>query len=304
MGLLAILLLAFPPFVQEEAPVFRATTARVRVDVQVGEKQRLLSGLSKEDFIVYDEGQPQEILYFARESEPLDVLLLLDVSGSMRRYLEQMANSAREALAGLHDGDRVGLMLFSRNTEVREELTDDRSRVIGGLKQAVRADHLGSGTRINPAILDAAAYMAKQDVRGRRAILIVTDNTSLNYLSPDEKAIEALLAADTVLNAIVVGGGDRPKPPRPGVYVNPDFTPPNVFRIAEETGGEAVKARNAGNSFRDMLESIRTRYSIQYRAPDTAATGSFRRIRVELSPETRRRHPRAWIRARSGYVVQ
>ncbi len=284
--------------------MFRATTAWVRVDVQVGEKRRVLGDLSKDDFVVYDEGQPQKILYFGRDSEPLDVLLLLDVSGSMRRYLEQMAGNARQALAELHDGDCVGVMLFSRRTQVDEELTDSRSRVIDGLKQAVRTDSLGSGTRINPAILDAAAYMARQGARGRRAVVMVTDNMSLNYQSPDDKVIEALLGADTVLNAIVVGGGERPKAVRPGVYVNPDFTPSDVFRIAEETGGEAVKAGHAGVSFRDMMENIRTRYSIQYSAPEAAAAGSFRRIRVALSPEARRRHPEAWIRARSGYVVK
>ncbi len=285
--------------------MFRATTSWVRVDVQAGEKRRVLSGLTKDDFVVYDEGQPQRVLYFGRESEPLDVLLLLDVSGSMRQYLEQMANNAGQALAALHDGDRVGVMLFSRRTKLEEELTDSRAQVIERLKQAVRIDSLGSGTRINPAILDAAAYLARQGAaKGRRAILMVTDNASLNYQSPDGKAIEALLGADTVLNAIVVGKGERPKPVGPGVYVNPDFTPSDVFHIAEETGGEAVKASHAGVSFRDMMESIRTRYNIQYSAPESAAAGGFRRIRVELSPEARRRHPGAWVRARSGYVVK
>lgn len=292
--------------------MFRATTAWVRVDVQVGEKRRLVSDLTKDDFVVYDEGQPQRILYFGRESEPLDVLLLLDVSGSMRQYLEQMANNARQALAELHDGDRIGVMLFSRRTQVDEELTGSRTRVIDRLKQAVHIDSLGSGTRINPAILDAAACIAKQSAAGaanaprpgRRAILMVTDNMSLNYQSPDGKTIEALLGADTVLNAIVVGKGERPKPVRPGVYVNPDFTPSDVFHIADETGGEAVRASHAGVFFRDMMESIRTRYSIQYSAPESAVSGGFRRIRVELTPDARRRHPDAWLRARSGYVVK
>ncbi len=289
---------------QEQAPVFRASTTLVRVDVQAGEKQRVLGDLTKDDFVIYDEGQPRDILHFGRESEPLDVLLLLDVSGSMRRYLEQMAASARQALAQLRDGDRVGVMLFSRRTQVREELTDNRASVIEGLKQAVRTDSLGSGTRINPAILDAAEYMGRQTRPGRRAILMVTDNMSLNYQSPDGKAIEAVLAADTVLNAIVVGRGERPKAPPAGVYVNPDFTPSDVFHIAEETGGEAMRADHAGASFRGMMENIRTRYAIQYSAPEPAAAGSFRRIRVELSADARRRHPNAWVRARKGYVVK
>lgn len=295
-------------------PVFRTGTAWVRVDVQAGEKNRLITDLTKDDFIVYDGDQPQPILYFGHESEPLDVLLLLDVSGSMRRYVEQMAANAREALSELHDGDRVGVMCFSRRAEIEEDLTTDRRRVISEIKDAVKENALGSGTRINPAILSAAQYMKEQAAwgqaenggprPGRRAVLILTDNESLNYLVPDDKVIQALLEVDTVLNAIVVGKGGRPKPPKPGEYVNPDFTPADVFHIADETGGQAVQSQRADTSFRDMMESIRTRYSIQYRAPDTTAPGSFRRIRVELSPEGRRRYPHAWVRARSGYIVK
>lgn len=287
--------------------MFRATTAWVRVDAQVSEKNRPVRNLTKNDFAVYDEGQPRRILYFGYDTEPLDVLLLLDVSGSMRRYLEQMAADAGRALAELHEGDRVGVMLFGRNARLREEFTTDRLKVVAELKDAVRDQSLGSGTRINPAILEAAAYMAREHEAksspGRRAVLIVTDNMSLNYLAPDEKAIEALLAADTVLNAIVVGRGERPRPARAGEHLNPDFTPSDVFHIAEATGGEAVKADQAGVSLRDMMESVRTRYSIQYSAPESAAAGTFRHIRVELSGATRRRHPNASIRARSGYVV-
>lgn len=274
------------------------------MDIQAGERNRLITGLSQTDFLVYDEGQPQRVRGFGRESDPLDVLLLLDVSGSMRRHLEQMAASAREALGVLRPEDRVAIMLFSRNSRVEQDFTTDRAQAIAGIKDAVRARDLGGGTRINPAILEAAAYMARQPWKGRRALLIVTDNQSLNYQSPDEEAIRALLEADAVLNAIVAGKGERPKPARPGEYVNPDFTPSNVFEIASQTGGEAIRAGDAGASFQRMMESVRTRYAIQYAAPAGSAPGSFRRIRVELAPAARRRYPNAWIRARAGYVVR
>jgi hypothetical protein len=177
----------------------------------------------------------------------------------------------------------------------------------------VREQGLGSGTRINAAILSATAYIERETKQvdgksgprpGRRAVLILTDNESMDYQMPDQTAIDALLGADTVLNAIVVGHGEPVRPPKPGQYVNPDFTQSDVFHIAGKTGGEAVKANRADVSFRDMMESIRTRYSIQYAAPEAAAPGSFRHIRVELSPEARKRYPRAWLRARSGYVVK
>ena len=315
-----MLLLAFPAVAQDaasaddQAPVFRTGTAWVRVDVQAGERGRVLGKLQREDFVIYDEDRPQKILYFGRETEPLDVLLLLDVSGSMGRYLEQMAANARDALKQLLEGDRVAVMEFSRRSRVEEEFTADRTRVMAELRNAVHEEGLGSGTRINAAVLSAAGYIreattqaeaAKAGPRpGRRAVLIVTDNNSMDYHMPDEKAIAALLEADTVLNAIVVGRGEPVKLPKPGQYLNPDFTRSDVFHIAEETGGEAVKANRADASFRDMIESIRTRYSIQYAAPEAATAGSFRHIRVELAPDARRRYPNAWIRARTGYVVK
>jgi hypothetical protein len=101
-----------------------------------------------------------------------------------------------------------------------------------------------------------------------------------------------------------VGRGSRPKPPKPGVYTNPDFTPPDVFSIAGQTGGEAIKAERADISFRQLVENIRARYGMSYRAPDSADPGQFRRIRVELSAEARRLHPHARVLARDGYYAR
>jgi VWFA-related protein len=314
--LLLILLPGLAATAQEqgEAPVFRAETAWVRVDVQVWEKQRVVEGLTKDDFVVYDEDQPQPVAYFGHDTEPVDVLLLLDVSGSMRRHIEDMARHAREAFKYLNPGDRAGIMLFSRGAEISEALTDEFGRVESSLREAVRRQDLGSGTRIIRAIVSAAEYLREQrrpaaegtagPRPGRRAVLIVTDNLSMDYQMPDEQAIRGLLDADTVLNAIVVGRAERPEPPKPGTYVNPDFTSADVFRIAEETGGVALTSRQAGESFRSMMESIRARYSLQYHVPENAAKGSFRRIRVELSREAQKRHRRATVLARSGYVVK
>jgi VWFA-related protein len=303
MGLLFILL-ALAAFAQEqETPVFRSDVTMVRVDAQVVDGKRLVAGLGREDFEVFDEGQRQEVAYFGRESEPLDVLLLLDVSGSMRRYVEEMAQVAREALRQLHAADRVAVMLFSRRSKVSEEFTADFAEVAREMSAAVREQGLGAGTAINEALLAAAAYAGRQPARpGRRAILILTDNLGLNYQTPNEQVVRALYEADCVLNAIVARGGERPKPPRPGEYVNPDFTPSDVFRLAEETGGEAVKAERAGAAFQEMMERLRTRYSIHYRAPEAPA-GSFRRIRVALSEAARKRLPRAEVRARAGYYA-
>lgn len=307
MAVLLFLLLAIPLLAQQpadqEAPLFRAGVSLVRVDAQVvGRNDRTIQGLQQEDFRVFDNNQPVEIAYFGRENEPLDILLLLDVSGSMRRSLEDMANSARAALHQLHGGDRVAVMLFARRTDVMRELTADFVVVEDDLRDAVRVNNLGSSTLINPSIVAGAQWIARQEKRGRRAILIVTDNEGLNYQINDETVLRELYQADTVLNAIVVRKGNRPKPPKPGAYVNPDFTPSNVFYLSEQTGGEAFEGKGAGEYFSQMLERIRSRYALNYAAPE-AEPGTLRHIRVELSPAAQQRYGGAQVRARSGYYA-
>lgn len=303
MGLVSILLWAAAALAQE-TPVFRASVSLVKLDVQVVEQGRLVSDLAQEDFAVFDEGAPSRIVYFGRETEPVSVLLLLDVSGSMRRRLKEMAAAARRALAALRPSDQVSVMLFSRNTAVRLPFTRDFEAVAEKLGRVPEEPAPGSGTQINLAILAAAEYVAKtlEGRPGRRAIVILTDNAGLNYQAPDEDVIRALLAADTVLNAMVTPEARPPKAPPPGRDPNPDFTPPDVFRLARATGGEVVRAADAGQAFPRMLESIRTRYSLHCAAA-SGPSGAFRRLRVELTAEARRRHPRAEIRAREGYFL-
>jgi VWFA-related protein len=297
-----MLLLVLPALSQESEPlVFRTGVSLVKVDTLVtGKDGRTVPGLVKGDFRILDEGAEQSIAYFETDRAPLDVLLLIDVSGSMRRSIEEMAKASRAALGSLLPQDRVAVMLFSRRTAVRQEFTNTASDVEQTLRDAFHDNSLGSGTLINPSLLAAAAFMGKQQPRGRRAVVILTDNQGLNYQSPDQDVVRSFLMADTVLNGIVVRNGKRPEDDPAG---NPDFTPANVFAIAEQTGGETMSGSKAGKAFQAMMERIRARYSIQYAPPADAPGGSFRRIRVELSPVARKRLPDIRISARSGYYV-
>src|SRR5260221_1041971 len=244
MPLLLMLLLGGGLLAQqkEEIPVFRAGVTLVRVDIEVtGSGSADLSDFTQQDFRIFDENQLQEIIHFGRKAEPLDLLLLLDVSGSMRRSLEEVAAGARAALGRLHTGDRVALMLFSRRAEVIQPFTDDFSNTQYKILDSIYKQNLGNGTLINESLIAAADYVKQQPVKGRRAILIVTDNEGLNYKSPDAEAVRSMYAADTVLNALIVRKGPKPPVVRSTGYTNPDIRPPSVREIAGQTGGVAVE---------------------------------------------------------------
>ena len=283
---------------------FKSGVSNVRIDVQVTTASgSLIRDLTKDDFSLFDEGKKQPIVYFGHESEPLSLLLLLDVSGSTRQYLQQIASVAQQSLRYLRPKDRVAVMLFARNSRVCLPWTEDRSAVANSVGQASGDATLGAGTNINDALVEAAKYMDETSGEtGRRAVLIITDNLGLNYKSPDPPVIEAMFQADTVVNAIVIGKGQRPESISGGQYSNPDFTSPDVFHISEETGGEAVHASKVDQSFATMIERIRTRYALHYNKPEGAVSG-FRRVEVMLSPQARMRYPDAVLRYRRGYRV-
>jgi VWFA-related protein len=217
---------------------------------------------------VADEGQPQSIVSFAHGDEPVTLILLLDVSGSMQKYIDEISMEAREALDHLRPGDRVALMVFAKSTAVAQDFSDNLAETARNIGGAVKNWDVGSSTMINSAVMDAAHYMDKHaGPGGRRAILILTDNLSTSYRLTDGQVIRELNKADTVMNAIITGRAIRPRALEPGKPSNPDFTPANVYDLAEKTGGEWVKAENAGDSFKEMIERIRSRYMLAYHAP-------------------------------------
>jgi hypothetical protein len=75
----------------QEAPVFRADVSLVHVDAEVTDGTRTLSGFHQEDFVIKDNGQTQTILHFSQDEEPLDLILLFDISGSMRPKIAKVA---------------------------------------------------------------------------------------------------------------------------------------------------------------------------------------------------------------------
>jgi VWFA-related protein len=287
-----------------DTPLFKAGVADVRVDVQVTEGKDLIKGLVKDDFVVTDEGQPQTVVSFSHGDEPLNLILLLDISGSMQNHIDLISQTAREALAHLRPADRVAIMVFAKTSQVHQDFSDNLAETARQIASAVHDHDVGTTTQINAAVVDAAHYMqAHAGPGGSRAILILTDNLSMSYQLTDGQVIRELNKVDTVFNAIVTGRAIEPKAPTPSMYPNPDLTPANVMHLAEDTGGEWVKAERADQSFNEMIERIRSRYMLAYHEPP-ATPGSFRRLAVALSDAARKKYPLAELRARSGYYAE
>jgi len=271
-------------------PTFQGGITLVKTETTVFDKQTKIPirNLTREDFVVFDGDEPRAIEYFGDDSGPLDLVLLLDVSGSMREVLPKVAVSAHTALENLNDADRAGVMAFGARCSVVQPLTHDFDSVVSGILRTFVA-RVGEDTDISQALRGAAEYVGRDGGSSRRAILIMTDNMQVTSI-PDSDVEKSLFDADAVLDAVMIRGF------LPTVHV----AHPGVLRFAPATGGEVIEGRQPAPLLAQMIERIRSRYSIQFRPVD-ASPDRARRIRVELTGTARKKYPNAVVRARARY---
>lgn len=339
--ILAALALAVLPGLQaqDDAPVFRSDVRLVRVDAQVVDaSNKAILNLQARDFHLIENSRNRQIKNFLAEDMPVDVLLLLDVSGSMRPNLELLSRASNEALRVLAAGDRVAIMTFDRGTKVHLPFRENKQDVQSALSSLLDRERFNGGTDILRGMMDAVEYVeknARQDAR--RAIVIVTDDQT-ELRRDDDSVISSLAEADTVLSAllapnamrsvsgypgggrtgggiyipsipdILIGGGRR----QPGGQRNPGgggypgggggsrTSSGGTPEIAEASGGDAMNV-GAAYAFRETLERIRQRYALHFNLPPTARPSEVRRVTVELTDAARTRYPNAQIRYRRTY---
>jgi len=302
-------LLAMTGVCAQDTPVFRARVNEVRVDCEVTDGIRTITGLGPADFVVFDNGQPQQILHVSQDQEPLDIVLLFDVSGSMKPAVQRVAAAARAAFAHLRPGDHVAVALFSARTRVLLHFTDNLDEVRDVVEHRVAGSRFGGGTRLLGAIDDAGRTVAMQPrSQRRRAVLVVTDNEGNPSRLNQDAIIERLWEADASINGLIVrpAGWQRRQVLRwalsPHGMALGKAMATHMDTITDKTGGALVKAEDPGTDFANLMERIRRRYSVYYLMPESQP-GDRRNVRIELTEEARKNHKSARVRARKGYVV-
>jgi VWFA-related protein len=288
-GLNLFLLLAVPGMAAQaqDIPVFRSNVDLIFVDAQVLSQGKPVRGLKQQDFLLWDNGKPQTIASFGADDQPLDVMLLLDISGSMVPIEQKVKNIAAEAMANLLPGDRVGIAVFSHRARLIVAPSSDRQKVDTAVR---KISWVGTGTELNATVLSTAKYLGNHGrLEARRAVVILTDNKGYRSM-PDEWVRDGLWENNVVMNALLF-------PKTPGESGDAD-----VRRFVKSTGGESIVVRSADIPLAEMFRRLRERYGIMYHAPG-GEPGSMRTIHVELAPHAKSKLKDVKIRARAGYRV-
>jgi Ca-activated chloride channel family protein len=167
----------------DEGDVVRVDTQLVSVPAVVTDHTgRPLINLRAENFILYEDGHPQQISNFATTEAPFEVVLLLDTSGSTRDELGLIQRAAKSFIDALRPGDRVAIVAFNSSdnvglatVDVRSRLTSDRN----ALQKALEDIGSSNGTPYYDALAKIAGDIfnspPRDEVRGRRAVVALTD---------------------------------------------------------------------------------------------------------------------------------
>jgi len=289
----------------QEPVTFRAGVSLVHVDAEVlGQDGRILTGFHKEDFRIFDERKEQSILQFAAEEQPLDLVLLFDISGSMRGVVQEVADAARQGLHELQPGDRVSVMVFNSGSREIAPFTEDLDAVGRTIQNDVLGLNFGGGTLIQAAVSDAAMRFRREPhTERRRAVLIITDNMG-RRTRREASVVEEFWESDAILSGLIVRNPAYQAMRTVGIILGPQnlAMEAGMKGIAEKTGGDSLTANEPGPAFQEAMRRIRTRYSLYYALPE-GKPGATRAIRVELAPAAAQLFPKSHVRARSGYVV-
>lgn len=299
---------------QDDTPLFRANSELVLADVQILNVKTGLPApaLRAKDLRIYEDDEQQDIVQFSRDELPLSAVLLFDLTESVRGVLKSLAAGAKEALGHFKSGDEVSVMAYGVKARVVDGFTTDRQRTIDAITKTAEM-RTNEEAYFNEAMFQAAQQLGTTGAR-RRVIIWFTDNypnvpfrfkahteeQAMRALHEGGVAVAPILMKSVFGGAIAFGAGIGEK------KYAASHPPGDARKYAEVTGGEAMNLRGgkADERLSQLIDQLRSRYTVGFRPKGTKAQGTFCRLRVELVPDGPL-HPKEWkVLARQGYYRQ
>ena len=307
------------PQVIDPDDVISVNTTEVLLPVTVRDiTGRLVSGLTRTNFRVFEDGTEQPLSDLGLRQVPVDVVLLVDASSSVSENLDDFRRAAEGFAVHLATDDRISLIQF----DDRVLLLQDWTKSIAQLRRALRRVSPGMFTRFNDAMLLAARDQLPR-ANARHAIIVLTDGIDSGRGTTFDAALRAALQSQTTVYVVSNTQIERAKKEselsrllsesgsaqrfnelrigdlRLGLEVL-DASENNLDQLTRATGGRVYKPASFNDLervYREVAEELRHQYGIYYSPLNRTRDGGFRRVKVET---TNSQHK---VSARIGYFA-
>lgn len=255
-----------------------------------GKNGALIRDLTKDDFAVLENGRPQTIRYFSRETDlPLSIGLMVDTSLSQGKVLDAERGASLRFFDQVlrEDKDQVFVMQFDLAVLMRQDFTNSHQKLEEALafvdmpSRRELSLQRGGGTLLYDAVIEAAKAMSGQ--KNRKAAIVLTDGVDTGSDASIDGAIDAAQRADLMIYSILFsdegyyglfgGGGD-------GRRV--------LMRMAKETGGsffEVSKKLGIERIFDAIQDELRSQYSLGFVSDVPVRVSEFRKLQLTAKPK-------------------
>jgi Ca-activated chloride channel family protein len=293
LGTLAACVLAVATTAARQQPVFRGSGDAVRVFVTVTDGDgRLVANLTQDVFEVRDEGKPQPITIFDNTPQPIRLVVMLDVSGSMEGNLPLLRAAADQLFARLRPDDGARLGTFGHEITIGPEFTRDAAALRASLPRTIAGD---APTPLWSAVDKALDSFDPSDST-RRVVLVLSDGKDSGpigfrrrYVSQSEVIDRARKDEVMVYSIGMRSRGQRPIQPGLGpgglqAALTADLPEPGLARVAEETGGGYTEIRYGQDlvaAFARVADELHSQYLIGFAPPKR--DGKVHDIEVKVS---------------------
>jgi VWFA-related protein len=256
----------------------------VQVTVTVSDNRgKFVAGLPQKAFHVFEDNRPQSISHFTSEDIPLELLVAIDISGSMTPAMPKLRAAVKQFLADVPPKNQVTLLGFN------DTIFTPTRRATDPAERARAVDRLAAwgSTALYDAILRGVEMLGRQV--GRKALVVFSDGEDQGSHATINDVERRLQSSDVTLYMIAQGRG-----------VTLDSLKRVMERLVQPTGGRALFTENIEElhgAFVDLLSELSNQYLLGYSSTNSSRDETYRRIRVDVDGHHE-------VRARQGYRVQ
>jgi VWFA-related protein len=262
----------------------------MRVNASVTDRYgRAIAGMRDADFSVYEDGSQRKIVNVTPANEPFNLVLLLDVSGSVEERIDFIRKAARDFLRTASPQDRISIIGFHDDINIISDFTTDRALL------SKKLDELDAGGAT--AMYDALGYTlvhSLKPLRGERtAVVIMSDGDDNKSFVPFPAILEATIESGALIYPLYVPSGLIPESsvPKPSITVDPmrskyltitTRAAEEGAKLAQVSGGVFYQVRRLDDlqkAYDDIVAQMRTAYTITY----NSSAGSHRRVLVRAN---------------------
>lgn len=280
---------------QKDESTYRVNVRLVNVFTTVTDSRGApVANLTKDDFQLFEDGIPQTIKVFEKESAiPLSIALAIDTSPSTMRDFKLETNSARRFVHSiLRNEDRLSVFEVTETIDQLTRFTSDLKTIEHGIDSL----KTGPGTSIYDAIFLCSESLL--DREGRKVLVLITDGGDTTSKADYNTALRRAQQAEAIVYSIIV----VPVEADAGRNLGGEHA---LIQISKDTGGKYYYAegqQQLDEAFRKISDELRTQYLLAFYPSRKVSDSPFRRIKVELSkkdPEGRDYQ----VRHRAGYYT-